>query len=209
MYIIRNSQDLDVLLEERCEKKYEGGGDWEDKDKIVLHTKGKWFDKDVLAALNIYGSNPTGYFYVTKIIPEDKSYIQNTITYIQNNFEHIYQAMLESLLPFVREWGMENRETKEAVSTIQQLNQAREKGKLIDGMETRSLDVLQLNCEYKKEDMVFYSLVFRPDSWLYGYDDGFEVVFWKDHVVFFTDGNAQDAIFYFDQYKNVPTYFGI
>lgn len=210
MHIIKNSQDLDVLLEEICEKESDGGGYWEDMDKIILYTKGKWFDKNVLSALTIWGAAPpVKSQYSTKIEPEDKPYIKNTISYIQNNFDHIYQVMLETLIPFVQEWGMENKTTHEVVTTIEQLNEARDKDELIDGMETRSLDLLQLNCAYKKEDMVFYSLIFLPDCCEYGYDDGFEVVFWKDHVVYFTDGNTAEAILDFDYYKDTDTYFGV
>ena len=52
-------------------------------------------------------------------------------------------------------------------------------------------------------------MTYRPDCSTYGFDDGFEVVFWKDHVVFFMDGNTEEAIFEFEHFKEWPTYFGI
>lgn len=209
MHIIKNSQDLDVFLEEICEKEADVGY-WEDMDKIILYAKGKWFNKNILSALTIFGaSQPVQSQYSTKIEPEDKPYIKNTISYIQNNFEHIYQVMLETLLPFVKEWEMENHKTNEVVSTIQQLHEAREKDEIIDGMDAGSLNLLQLNCGYKKDGMVFYSFIFSPDCSVYGYDDGFEVVFWKDHVVYFTDGNTAEAILNFEYYEKDDTYFGI
>lgn len=58
----------------------------------------------------------------TKIKKEDITMLKNTISYIQENFDKIYQAMLEALLPFVTNWGMENRQTQEKVTTIEHLH---------------------------------------------------------------------------------------
>uniref|UniRef100_UPI0040564BE6 hypothetical protein n=1 Tax=Agathobacter sp. TaxID=2021311 RepID=UPI0040564BE6 len=210
MHIIRNEQDLDIFLEEICQKEPEGGY-WEDKDKIIFYPKGEWFDKAIISALTIFASSPpVNYQYSTKIEPEDKPYIKNTLSYIRNNFEHIYQVMLETLIPFIREWeDMENCKTHELVTTIRQLHEAREKDEIMDGMDAGSLNLLQLNCAYQKDGMVFYSFIFSPDCTVYGYDDGFEVVFWKDHVVYFTDGNMGEAILDFMHCEDSDTYFGI
>ena len=35
-------------------------------------------------------------------------------------------------------------------------------------------------------------------------DDGFEVVFWKDRVLFFLDGNTEEQIFDFVNYVGWP-----
>ena len=57
-----------------------------------------------------------------------------------------------------------------------------------------------MNCKYQKDDMVVYSLIFNA-----GYvDDGFEVVFWKDRVLFFLDGNTEEQIFDFVNYVDWP-----
>lgn len=194
MYIIRNEQEMDILLKERCEKEADGGY-WEEQDKIIFYAKGRWFDKNILSALAVFGSNqPIPYEYSTKIEPEDIPYVKNTLFYIQENFEHIYQVMLETLLPLIKEWEMKNKKTQELVTTIQQLHEAREKDEITDGMESGSMYLLQLNCLHKKEDMVYYSFLFLLDA-DYECDDGFEVVFWKDQVVYITDGNMGEAIF--------------
>ena len=69
-------------------------------------------------------------------------------------------------------------------------------------MEAESIRCIQLNCKYQKDDMVVYSLIFNA-----GYvDDGFEVVFWKDRVLFFLDGNTEEQIFDFVNYVDWPDY---
>lgn len=215
-YVIRNSQDLEALLDERCvqEQKIDSSWEWEGMrwygcDAIILNTKGKWFDKNLVSKLCIWEGSMVKSRPVTKIKPESKQKVINTILYIQENFDHIYQAMLEALLPTLTGWKMQNYETNEPVNTVQQLHNAHGTN-VIAGMEAGCITNLQLNCQYQKDDMVFYSLLYRPDGGKYGFGDGLEVVFWKDHVVFFGDGNPEDAIFYFDSsYKDAPTYFGI
>lgn len=213
-YVIRNEQDLDALLEERCVKEQETDGDWEWEgrcwygcDAIIIDA-GKWFDKKLVSRLQVWEGSVDKCIPVTKLRPEDKEKVRNTILYIQENFEHIYQVMLETLLPFLTEWEMQDFTTGKPVTTIQQLHEAHETQVIAD-MEAGCITKLQLNCRHQKDDMVFYSLIYCPDSSKYGFDDGFEVVFWKDHVVFFTDGNMGEAIFDFENYKEWPTYFGI
>lgn len=214
-YVVRNEQDLEALLEEQCSQEHEidGAWEWEGKrwhgcDVIILDTKGKWFDKKIVSQLYIRDVSVVGNTdrkrVVTKIKPEDKQKVKNTILYIQENFDHIYRVMLDTLLPVLIKWEVQNHETKEPITTIQQLHDAREIYETA-GMESGCIKNIQLNCQYQKDDMVFYSMIYRP-NWS---DDGFDVVFWKDHVVFIGDGNQQDAIFEFENYKDVPTYFGI
>lgn len=214
-YVIRDEQDLNALLEERCVKEQETDGDWEWEgmhwygcDAIIIDAKGKWFDKKLVSRLHVWEGSVVKCIPVTKIRPEGKEKIRNTILYIQENFEHIYQVMLETLLPFLTEWEMRNFGTGEPVTTVRQLHEAHGTQVIAD-MEAGCITKLQLNCRYQKDNMVFYSLTYCPDSSKYGFDDGFEVVFWKDHVVFFMDGNTGEAIFDFENYKEWPTYFGI
>lgn len=212
-YVVRDSQDLETLLEERCEKGQTPDGDWEYEgqrwygcDAIILNTKGEWFDKNIVSRLHIWEGSIDKCIPVTKIRPEDKQKVMNTIAYIRENFDHIYQVMLETLLPTLTKWEMRNHITGEPVLTIQQLHDAHETQE-IAGMEAGCITTIQLNCQYQKDDMLYYSLIYRPDSSEYGFDDGFEVVFWKDHVVFFGDGNTEEYIFYFERYKGMATYF--
>ena len=214
-YVVKNGQDLDALLEERCIKAQEIDGDWEwdglrwyGCDAIIIDTKGKWFDKKIVSRLHVWEGSVVKCIPVTKIKPEDKEKVRNTILYIQENFDHIYQVMLETLLPTLTGWGMQNFKTREPVTTFQQIHDAHGT-EVIAGMEAGCITTIQLNCRYQKEDMVFYSLTYRPDCSTYGFDDGFEVVFWKDKVVFFMDGNTEEAIFQFENYKEWPTYFGV
>ena len=215
-YVIKNGQDLEALLDEVSVQEQKIDGSWEFEGRcwygcnaIILNSQGKWFDKNIVSKLCIWEGSVVNGVPATKIKPEDKQKVRNTIMYIQDNFDHIYQAMLEALLPTLIKWKMQNFRNSEPVTTIQQFHDAHNKSE-IAGMEAGCITNLQLNCQYQKDDMAFYSLLYRPDSSKYGFDDGFEVVFWKDQVVFFGDGNPEDAIFYFDShYKNMPTYFGI
>lgn len=206
MYIVENMQDLDNLLQERCEHEWEAESD-EDEDKIIINAKGKWFDNNILTPLVIY-KGCSDWKIETQIEKQDVQKIKNTISYIQDNFDRIYQAMLEALLPFLIRWEMENMETHEKVMTIQDLHHARD-GEVKNETEVGCIAAIQLNCQHEREDMVFYSMIFMPDIYKYGYDDGFEVVFFKDKVVYFTDGNTREAIFDFDLYEGRDTYFGI
>ncbi len=202
-------------MDERCEKGLERGGDWEWEgrtwygcDVIILNAKGMWFDKDIVSQLWIWEGSIVNGRAVTKIEPECRQKVINTIMYIQENFDHIYQAMLERILPILMGWNMQNCVTHEPVTAIRQLHDAREI-EVAAGMEAGCITDVSLNCKYQKDDMVFYSLLYRPDCSRYGFDDGFEIVFWKDHVVFFGDGNPHDMIFCFEDYKDTPFYFEI
>ncbi len=224
MYIIRDMGELERLLDERCLKEGEvwdtaKGKEWakevggrfgylRDHDKIVIPASGKWFKEDITIPIEIHGANPAKYTYVVKIKPGDRQKVINTIHYIRENFDSIYEAMLNALLPFVIKWEMTNQSTGERVATITQLHEARYPG-TDEKTGTNCFDCLKLNCEYQKDDMVLFSLIFRPDCSVYGFDDGFEIVFRKDHVVDITDGNAGDDIFEFESHKGFPTYFGI
>lgn len=209
-YFIKNEQDLDTLLAERCVQKQEidSAWVWESErgheehfgcDAIVLNAKGKWFDQKIVTRLNIFEGSVVQCIPVTKIQPEDQLKVKNTILYIQENFDHIYQTMLERLLPSIIEWGVRDEDTDELITTIEQFHKTRW-SREIAGMEAESIRCIQLNCKYQKDDMVVYSLIFNA-----GYvDDGFEVVFWKDRVLFFLDGNTEEQIFDFVNYVDWP-----
>lgn len=216
MYIIRSLQDFEALVDSRClrdgedfsrecvlawnqrqrERGYSGYSD--DMDQAVLPA-GRWFSADVRTALQVWGANPLPAGpYIEQVRPEDKPALLRTWAYILENFDQIYENLLRALLPTLMEEGMESRNTGRRVTTVEQLHEARDR-MTADGMEAACIGRLQLNCQYQRAGMVFYSLVFRPDCTEYGYDDGFEVVFWKDHVVSFLDGNTMDHIFFFEE----------
>jgi len=69
---------------------------------------------------------------------------------------------------------------------------------VIAGMEAGCITDFQLNCRYQRGGMVVYSLIYCPNC----FEDGFEVVFWKDYVIYFGDGNPHDAIFEFENYPS-------
>ncbi len=209
-YFIKNEQDLDTLLAERCvqEQEIDSAWVWESErgheehfgcDAIVLNAKGKWFDQKIVTRLNIFEGSVVQCIPVTKIQPEDQLKVKNTILYIQENFDHIYQTMLERLLPSIIEWGVRDEDTDELITTIEQFHKTRW-SREITGMEAESIRCLQLNCKYQKDDMVVYSLIFNASY----VDDGFEVVFWKDRVLFFLDGNTEEQIFDFVNYVDWP-----
>ena len=241
MYIIKTLQDLEPLLDditlqegealdEVCinawnEKRSQQGytGYSEDEDKLIIPAKGgKWFQHDIQVELYIYGGDLiNSYLCPTKIKPEDRQKVKNTIAYIQEHFDQIYEALLNALLPSLKEWNMQNKETGAYVETIEQLHMARDKrldgeyfgtseelqeikdSKRKNAPETGCLHMLQLNCAYQKDDTVFYSFGFMPDCYLYGYDDGMEIVFCKDQVISFTDGYVMDHIFQFKKYPGI------
>lgn len=212
-HVVRNRQELEALLDERCEKGLERGGDWEWEwggftwladAIIVLNAKGMWFDKNIVSELCIWGGE-ANHTLVTKIEPECRQKVINTIMYIQENFDHVYQAMLEKILLIATEHELLDLAFYEPITTIRQLHEAREIRE-ISGMEADCIRHIQLNCQYQKDDMVFYSWIFQPS---YGFGDGFEVVFWRDHVVCVGDGNTGDLIFEFEDYKDTPFYFEI
>lgn len=210
-YVVRNEQDLDALLAEQCSQEHEIDGDWEwegrqeyGSDVIIFNTEGEWFDKKVVSRLHIWEGSVDNGISVTKITPEDAQRVKNTISYIRENFDRIYQVMLEKLLSVFVEEEVYDEETDEQVTTIQQLHSLRYIEE-IAGMEAGCITNLQLNCRYHKDDMVLYSLVFHPDCYKCGFDDGFEVGFWKERIVFLMDGNTEEEIFYFpDTYLDWP-----
>lgn len=159
-YFIKNEQDLDTLLAERCvqEQEIDSAWVWESErgheehfgcDAIVLNAKGKWFDQKIVTRLNIFEGSVVQCIPVTKIQPEDQLKVKNTILYIQENFDHIYQTMLERLLPSIIEWGVRDEDTDELITTIEQFHKTRW-SREIAGMEAESIRCLQLNCKYQK-----------------------------------------------------------
>lgn len=211
-YVVRNEQDLDALLEEQCSGEHEIDSDWEwegrkeyGSDVIILNAKGKWFDKDIVSRFHIWdGVDDKQCLKVYKIKPEDVPKVKNTISYIRNNFDHIYEVMLEKLLPTLVDWNVQDCETDEPVTTIQQLHK-NHMTKVTAGMEAWCITNIQLNCQYQKGDMVVYSLLYRNGVSAEGGNcpasgDGFEVVFWKDQAIFFLDGNTEEQIFDFANY---------
>lgn len=214
-YVVRNEQDLDALLDEQCNREHDVDDDWVWKgereygcDVIILDAKGKWFDKNIVSALHIWNGIDDQCLKVYKIKPEDAPKVKNTIAYIRENFDHIYGAMLEILMPMLVDWNVQDCETGEPVTTIQQLHKNRHT-KVIAGMEAWCIANIQLNCQYQKDDMVVYSLIYRnevsgEDSRYPAAEDGFEVVFWKDQAIFFLDGNTEEQIFDFANYVKWP-----
>lgn len=205
-YVVRNEQDLDALLEEQCTQEHEIDGDWEWEDEkwygcdaIILDAKGKWFDKNIVTRLSIWEGSVVQCVPVMKIKSEDKQRVKNTIQYIMENFDHIYQTMLEALLPWLIQYETTDDETGELITTVEQFHNNR-LSREIAGMEAGCISHLQMNCQYQKDDMVVYSLVFTCDC----ADDGFEVVFWKDKVIFYLDGNTHEQIFDFAHYIDWP-----
>lgn len=205
-YVVRNEQDLDALLEEQCTQEHEIDGDWEWEDEkwygcdaIILDEKGKWFDKNIVTRLSIWEGSVVQCVPVMKIKSEDKQRVKNTIQYIMENFDHIYQTMLEALLPWLIQYEATDDETGELITTVEQFHNNR-LSREIAGMEAGCISHLQMNCQYQKDDMVVYSLVFTCDC----ADDGFEVVFWKDKVIFYLDGNTHEQIFDFAHYIDWP-----
>ena len=207
MYTIQKIEELDALLQEQCEHACEAVYS-EDADKLIIPVKdGKWFDKDIFTPLWIYKGS-CGWKIESKLEQEDIPKIKRTIIYIWENFDRIYQSMLETLLPFLIDWEMEDRKTGKKVVTTEQLHDARDIT-IENDREVGCIEMIQLNCQFEKDGMVAYSFKFMPDIFKYGYDDGFEVVFFQDKVVYFTDGNMCEVIFDFPEYKDSDTYFGI
>ena len=52
------------------------------------------------------------------------------------------------------------------------------------------IEAIQINCSDTKKEQAYYSIIFRIDYNLYGYDDGMEVVMFGDNVVFWSDGKS-------------------
>ena len=124
-------------MAERCVQKQEidSAWVWESErgheehfgcDAIVLNAKGKWFDQKIVTRLNIFEGSVVQCIPVTKIQPEGtQQKVKNTILYIQENFDHIYQTMLERLLPSIIEWGVRDEDTDELITTIEQFHKTR------------------------------------------------------------------------------------
>lgn len=207
-YVVRNEQDLDALLEEQCSGEHDVDDDWVWKggreygcDVIILDAKGNWFDKDIVSQLHIWDGIDGQFLKNYRIKPEDIQKVKNTIAYIRENFDHIYEAMLGKLLPTLVDWNAQDCETGEPVTTIQQFHKNRTT-KVIAGMEAWCITNIQLNCQYQKDDMVVYSMIYSSEVAAEGgrypaSEDGFEVVFWKDRAISFYDGNMEEQIFDF------------
>lgn len=147
-----------------------------------------------------YGNEVYSEIRIFNYTEEKKQVLENTISYISENFEKIYLNMLNAILPIVKEWGMKNRKTGKEVLSIDDLNAAK--------FEKDFIESIQINCADIKKDKTYYSIVFSINYYDYGYDDGMEVVFYEDKVIFWSDGNTGEYLFEFRQHKDEIAYFG-
>lgn len=136
---------------------------------------------------------------IFNFVEEKKQILENTISYISENFEKIYLNMLNAILPIVKEWGMKNRKTGKDVLSINDLDAAK--------LEQDFIESIQINCADVKNDKAYYSIIFRINYFDYGYDDGMEVVFYEDKVVFWSDGNTGEYLFEFREHEDEVAYF--
>lgn len=148
------------------------------------------FANEITSILEVYGYNES-----------KKKVLKNTLLYIHNNMQQIYENMLSALLPTLINWGMcEKNGSGKKVMSVQELDAAK--------YENDFIDVIQINCEDEIDGYAYYSIIFSVDYRKFGYDDGMEVVFFKDKVIYWSDGNTREYLFEFREHKGESTYLG-
>lgn len=176
---------------------------FESVDALFSNANGRKIDD--IANLKItwngkYGNEIYPELLIYNYTEEKRQVLKNTLTYISENFEKIYFNMLKAILPLAREWEMQNEKTGKKVLTIDDLNAAK--------LEKGFIESIQLNCADIKNDKTYYSIIFRINYYDYGYDDGMEVVFYEDKVIFWSDGNTGEYLLVFRSYEGDCKYFG-
>ena len=130
---------------------------------------------------------------------EKKQALMNTLEVILNDFENIYMHMLEAMYPTLVEWefGKINgcgEEIGEAIQSLEDLHSAR-------CLDFDFIPTIKINCKDIEEGYCYYSFLFVVDCGRYGFDDGMEVVCYKNQVVFWADGNTMEHLFDFRDYQ--------
>lgn len=125
--------------------------------------------------------------------------LKNTLLYIERNFEEIYINILSAMIPKLKEWEIHNKRNGDLITDIDALDSAKLKEDFIEA--------IQINCDDVDNGYAYYSIIFRLDYLNYGYDDGMEIVMFKDKVVYWSDGNTWEYIFDFRSHSQEDTFY--
>ncbi|NMM63565.1 hypothetical protein HBE96_12945 [Clostridium sp. P21] len=117
--------------------------------------------------------------------------VKNTLSFISENFNSIYENMLKTLVKTFKNWDIYDNDNKEDyyVKTEEDLDKMRYDGNFID--------TIIINCNELENEFAYYSFKFQFNYCRFGYDDGAEVVMYKDKVIFWADGNSMEYIYTF------------
>lgn len=176
---------------------------FESVDALFSNTNGRKIDDIVNLKITWNGKYRNEVYpelLIYNYTEEKRQVLKNTLMYISENFEKIYLNTLHAILPLAREWEMQNKRTGKKVLTIDDLDAAK--------LEEEPIPSIQVNCADVKNDKAYYSIIFMIDYYDYGYDDGMEVVFYEDKVIFWSDGNTGQYLLAFRDFEGDCKYFG-
>lgn len=119
--------------------------------------------------------------------------VKNTLGFISENFNSIYENMLKTLVETFKNWDIYDNDNKEDyyVKTEEDLDKMRYDGNFIE--------TIIINCNELENEFAYYSFKFIFNYCRFGYDDGAEVVMYKDKVIFWADGNSMEYIYNFKE----------
>ncbi|MFD3156785.1 hypothetical protein ACFIJ5_07995 [Haloimpatiens sp. FM7330] len=153
-------------------------------ENIIFPIKcsGKFINKTLTPTLIVSGFN------------ENKEQIvKNTLNFISENFNEIYENMLKSLVKSFKNWDIYDSNTEENyyVRTKEDLDRMRYDGNFIN--------TIIINCNELEDGFAYYSFKFQFNYCRFGFDDGIEAVMYKDKVIFWADGNTMEYIYSFKE----------
>lgn len=121
--------------------------------------------------------------------------LQNTLGFITNNFQTLYEQALSAMLPVFGPAGVGSCTENGVVTTLMDLHKAR--------FEEDFIHTLQINLSDVKDDIAIFSFLLRLKFEYEAPENGCEFVFDHDKLLFWGDGNTGNHIYdYADEFWN-------
>lgn len=124
---------------------------------------------------------------------EKEHIIVNTLKFISENFNTIYENLLGTLIKRFKDWDIYDNDNKENyyIKTIKDLDQMRHQDNFIEK--------IIVNCDEIEDEFAYYSFKFQFNYCRFGFDDGVEAIMHKDRTIFWADGNSMEYIYSFKE----------
>lgn len=124
---------------------------------------------------------------------EKEQIVEDTLRFISENFNAIYENTLKSLVKSFKNWDIYDNDNEKdyCVSTEEDLDKMRYEGNFIS--------TIIINCSELEDGFAYYSFKFEFNYCRFGFEDGIEAVMYKDKIIFWADGNSMEYIYSFKE----------
>ncbi|WP_027625967.1 hypothetical protein [Clostridium lundense] len=175
-----------------CREIYLNDSDWKEKLRNLIN-----YEENFIFPIKCSGKYIntilTPQLIISDFSEEKEQIVKNTLKFILENFDAIYENMLKILVKTFKNWDIYDHENNEdyQINIEEDLHKMRYDGNFIN--------TIIINCNEIENEFAYYSFKFEFNYCRFGYDDGVEVVMYKDKVIFWADGNSMEYIYSFKE----------